>query len=85
MRKRIIHYDLNTKLSEPSYPDLYAVLKELNSEAITESVCWINTELNEEEICKKIGSVIHKTDKVYFISVTGNTKELFCKEIKSIK
>ena len=82
--KRIIHYDLNSKLKEPSYEDVKKVLEELNYSLITESVYWINTALTQEQIFKKLGDVIHKTDEVYFISVDGNNK-LFCTKIPSLK
>lgn len=83
--KRIIHYDLNSKLKDPSYTDVYEVLKELNYKQITESVYWIDTKLTQNEICKKLSEVIHKTDDVYYISVDSETNELFCNKIKSNK
>ena len=83
--KRIIHYDLNSTLTNPSYPDLYDVLEELNYTRITESVCWIDTQLTKQQIFEKIGKVIYASDNVYFISVFGDQNNLGCIKIPSLK
>lgn len=83
--KRIIHYDLNSKRADPSYDNVYKVLEELNYTEITESVYWIDTNLSQKEIIEKLGAVIHKTDKVYYVSVDSKTHELFCTKINSLK
>ena len=79
--KRIIHYDLNSKLNDPSYTEVYRVLKELNYSKITESVYWIDTDLSQKEIISKLKGVIHKSDEVYYVSVDSKTNELFCNKI----
>ena len=79
--KRIIAYDLVDSTGS-DYQDLYDVLDELNRERINESTYWIDTDLTQKEIEEKIADVIDKDDKVYFISVDGETKKLFAKRIK---
>ena len=83
--RRIIHYDLNSKLKDSSYADVKKVIEELNYKMITESVYWIDTVLSKKQIFQKLGEVIHKSDDVYYVSVDSNTHELFCEPILSIK
>lgn len=77
--KRIIHYDLKHKDTD-DYQDLYDALDEMNKEMITESVYWIDTELSQKDIYKKIIEAIHTDDEVFFIS-TDVDKKLFCEKI----
>lgn len=83
--RRIIHYDLNSKLKDPSYEDVKKVLEELNYKMITESVYWIDTALSKKQIFQKLGEVIHKSDDVYYVSVDSDTHKLFCEPIPSLK
>lgn len=78
--KRIIHYDLHHKDTD-DYQDLYDTLVKLNGKKITESVYWIDTNLSQKDIVKKLKDTIQKDDKVYYISVDSKTNELFCYKI----
>ena len=79
MRKRLIVYDLHHK-DVNSYKDLYKLLDEFKSEMLNESAYIINSDLNQDQIIKKIRDAIEKDDNFYFVSVDVNNK-LFCKKI----
>lgn len=78
--ERIITYDLHHK-DTSDYEDLYEVFKTLNSKQLTESSYVINTSLKQKEIIEMIQKVIYSDDKVYYISVDGETGKIFYTKI----